>query len=176
MVTNTLTSLAILKVNIDQGKDYLDYLVPFILQTLVEHDPNPITSSMVNRLILDDFGLEIPERTVEIVLRRISRRHPLKRESGTYRLTGDLPDPQIGSKRVEAERHIQAVLHGLREFSAETIHPLKSDEQAILTTCAFLAEFWSDMPTHLPARGRLFRDLMKGIEPKSCWSATMFNT
>ena len=41
MATNTLTSLAILKVNIDQGKDYLDYLRPFILQVLVEQKPEP---------------------------------------------------------------------------------------------------------------------------------------
>ena len=30
-LTNTLTSLAILKVTIDGGRDYLDYLRPFIL-------------------------------------------------------------------------------------------------------------------------------------------------
>ena len=41
MSTATLTSLAILKVNLDQGNDYLDYLRPFILQVLVEHKPDP---------------------------------------------------------------------------------------------------------------------------------------
>ncbi len=28
-----------LKVNIDQGRDYLDYLKPFILQVLVDNNP-----------------------------------------------------------------------------------------------------------------------------------------
>ena len=39
--TKTLTSLAMLKVKIDQGSDYLDYLLPFILQILVDHRPDP---------------------------------------------------------------------------------------------------------------------------------------
>ena len=41
MSTNTLTSLAILKVHVDQGKDYLDYLRPFILEVLIETQPRP---------------------------------------------------------------------------------------------------------------------------------------
>ena len=79
MSTATLTSLAILKVNVDQGNDYLDYLRPFILQVLVEHKPNPITIGVVRDHIRSQFGLEIPERTVEIVLKRISKSHSLKK-------------------------------------------------------------------------------------------------
>ena len=140
MSTNTLTSLAILKVNIDQGKDYLDYLRPFILQVLLEHNPDPITSKAVSEHIREQFGLEIPERTVDIVLRRISRDHPIKNVGGVYRKTGDLPDPQIGPKQADAERHIGAVLHALRQFSQRTINPIGNDD-AIEATCAFLSEF-----------------------------------
>ena len=39
MSTATLTSLAILKVTVDQKGDYLDYLRPFILQVLYDHKP-----------------------------------------------------------------------------------------------------------------------------------------
>ena len=112
MATNTLTSLAILKVNIDQGKDYLDYLRPFILQVLVEQKPDPITNSVVSKHIRDRFGLEIPERTVQIVLKRISKRYSLKRDRGVYRITGDLPDSQITAKQSDAERHIASILGG----------------------------------------------------------------
>ena len=42
MLTNTLSSLAILKVNIDHGTDYLDYLRPFILHVLIEENPERI--------------------------------------------------------------------------------------------------------------------------------------
>ena len=79
--TATLTSLAILKVNVDQGKDYLDYLRPFVLQVLVERKPDPITNGVVSGYIGEKFGLVIPERTVEIVLKRISRNHAIEHTS-----------------------------------------------------------------------------------------------
>ena len=141
MSTVTLTSLAILKVHIDQGHDYLDYLRPFILQVLVEHKPDPVTIEVVSDYIRTQFGLEIPRRTVEIVLKRISKRHPLKKKYGVYQITGDLPDPQLASKQASAEEHIWAVLHGLRQFSQETINPIANDEDAVTAICAFLARF-----------------------------------
>ena len=141
MTSNTLTSLAILKVNIDQGKDYLDYLRPFILQVLVDHKPDPITNRVVSEYIYEQFGLKIPERAIEIVLKRISRKHFLKRDHGIYRITGDLPDPQIAAKQSGAKRHIDAVLWGLRQFSQDTIKPISSDEDAVISICAFLAKF-----------------------------------
>ena len=141
MSTNTLTSLAILKVHIDQGKNYLDYLRPFILQVLIEHNPNPITDGVVRHYIREQFGLEIPERTVQIVLKRICRRYSLKRDHGRYQITGDFPDPQITAKQSYAERHIAAVLGGLRRFSQGTIKLIYSDKEAIVAICTFLAKF-----------------------------------
>ena len=141
MSTATLTSLAILKVNVDQGNDYLEYLRSFILQVLVDQKPNPITTEVVKDHIRTQFGLEIPNQTVEIVLKRISKRYPIKKDQGKYQITGDLPNPQIVSKQVDAERHLGTVLHGLRQFSQGTINPITNDEDAVTAICAFLARF-----------------------------------
>lgn len=141
MQTNTLTSLAILKVNIDQGKDYLDYLQPFVLQVLVDHNPDPITRSIIKDYIREQFALEIPDRTIEIVLKRLSKQYLITKREGKYRKTGDLPNPQIISKQAEATRRISAVLDGLRKFSQETSRPLSNEEEAVTAICAFLGEF-----------------------------------
>ena len=141
MSSNTLTSLAILKVNVDHGRDYLDYLRPFILDVLAKNSPERITDVVVTRLISKNFGLEIPERVVAIVLRRIARSRFLKRHQGIYTLTGAVPDPQISSKMADAERHIGSVVQGLREFSEGTRNPITSDETAIIAICSFLSEF-----------------------------------
>ena len=141
MSTTTLTSLAILKVNVDHNRDYLDYLQPFILQVLLDHKPDPITIRVVSDHIHAQFGLEIPERTVEIVLRRISKQRYLKREHGKYRITGDLPDPQITTKKNEAKRHIDAIIHGLQQFSQDTAKAISDPGDAVVAICAFLAEF-----------------------------------
>jgi hypothetical protein len=141
MSSSTLTSLAMLKVHVDQGQDYLDYLRPFILQVLVDHRLNPVTDIGVRDYIRSDFGMEIPARAIQLVLKRLSRYHPLKKTDGVYQVTGELPDPRIGSEKAGAERHINAVLTGLREFSKSTGKPISSGDEADVAVRAFLSQF-----------------------------------
>ena len=144
MSTNTLTSLAILKVNIDQGKDYLDYLRPFVLQVLLDYKPDRVTDDEVREYIRRRFGLEIPSPTIALVLKRLSGSHILRRESGIYRMTKDVPDPQLSARQAAAERHIAAVLDGLKKFSQDTNIPIPNEEEAVAAMSAFLSEF--DIP------------------------------
>ena len=130
-----------LKVNVDQGRDYLDYLKPFILEVLAVHKPDPITDVVVRDLIRTDFGLEIPESGIQIVLKRLSRKHELKKEHGFYRITGELPHPHIAARKAEAIQHIQAVLSGFAEFSKDTAKPTVGSEEAVTAICAFLTQF-----------------------------------
>ena len=141
MSAETLTSLAMLKVHVDQGQDYLDYLRPFILQVLVAHKPDPVTDAVVRDHVRADFGLEIPDRAVQVVLKRLSRQYPLKKEFGVYRITGELPDPRIAAEKADADRHIEAVTTGLREFSKGTTKPIASHDEAVTAICAFLTQF-----------------------------------
>ena len=141
MSTETLTSLAMLKVHVDQGQDYLDYLRPFILQVLITHKPNPVTDTVVQGLIRTDFGLEIPDRSIQIVLKRLSRKYPMEKKHGAYQITGDLPDPRIDPEKAGAIRHINAVISGLTEFSKGFAQPIGSRDQAVTAICAFLARF-----------------------------------
>ena len=141
MSTETLTSLAMLKVHVDLGQDYMDYLRTFILQVLVAHTPDPVTDVIVRDLIRADFGLEIPDRAVQVVLKRLSRRYPVKKEGGVYRITGELPDPRINVKKADATRHIDAVISDLGEFSKGTAKPIGSHDEAVTAICAFLTQF-----------------------------------
>lgn len=141
MSTETLTSLAMLKVNVDQGKDYLDYMRPFIQHVLVKHKPELVKDAAVRDYIRADFGLEIPERTIQIVLKRLSQQLPLKKENGVYRIVGELPDTGLGHVKADADRHINAVLTGLCEFSKSTAKPISTHNEAVTAICAFLTQF-----------------------------------
>ena len=141
MPTNTLTSLAILRVNINQGKDYLDYLRPFVLQVLTDHEIDPITDGSVSRILREQFGLDIPARTVAIVLKRMSRIHLIKRDHGVFHKIRNLPNSQFTQRQAEARRHIEAVVNGLQRFSLKTINPINSDRGAIDAICTFLSIF-----------------------------------
>lgn len=140
--TETLTSLAMLKVHVDQQQDYLDYLCPFVLQTLVAHKPDPVKDVVVQDLIRTDFGLEIPRSVVQVVLKRLAHRHPLKWDHGSvYRINGELQNPGIAGEKAAAGRHIQAVLSGLIAFSKDTSKPLASEDEAVTAICSFLVQF-----------------------------------
>lgn len=141
MSTATLTSLAMLKVKIDQGSDYLDYLCPFILQILVDHHPDPVKLDIIKNYISSDFGLEIPEPTLQIVLKRLARKYPLSKDSGVYRITGDIPNPGIFARKAEANRHIQSVISGLIEYAEESTNQLLEQREAEQALCSFLEEF-----------------------------------
>ena len=143
MSTSTLTSLAILKVSIDDNKDYLDYLRPFVLQVLAEQEFFPITTGDVEHKIAERFGLAIPQRTVEIVLKRITR-DPLgflERRSRKYHRTSVIPDPGLVAKQAKIERDISSVVHGLMEFSTATHNPITSESNAMTAICTFLERF-----------------------------------
>ena len=111
------------------------------MHVLVEHDPNPITAEAVTSLIRTDFGLIIPDRAIEIVLRRIAKQQPIKRVAGVYERTGTLDDLQIRTKQVDAERHIQAVVADLQDFSTRTARPFQDETATVEAICDFLAEF-----------------------------------
>ncbi len=139
--TSTLTSLALLKVTIDQRRDYFDYLRPFILQVLLDPRALDITDHTVAQQIEEQFGLVIPQRTVQLVLKRLSHSYPISRKEGAYQITGDLPDPHITERQAEAEQHIEHILNSLEEFSQSTLHPLNAVQEAVDAVLAFLAEF-----------------------------------
>ena len=141
MPTNTLTSLAILRVQVDQNKDYLTYLEPFVLQILADSGSSAVTSNAVAESLLQGFGLAIPERTVQVVLRRFTKRKILTRVNNELRITGSIPDPLLAEKYSAAQRHIQSVINGVKRFSSASINPMGNDAQVVEAICAFLSEF-----------------------------------
>ncbi len=141
MATDTLTSLAILKSFIDKGQDYLDYLKPFILQVLYERKPEFVTDQILAEYILDQFGLKIPNRTVQVVARRLVKEKILQRNLGQYRVKDTLYDPNLSSETTVARNHINAVVQEFINFSKNSPRPLSNHEDAISAICTFLSKF-----------------------------------
>ncbi|MDE0608967.1 MAG: hypothetical protein OXH77_03510 [Anaerolineaceae bacterium] len=125
----------------DHGKDYLEYLRPFILQVILSLQPETFGEHEVADQLRSQFGLEIPARTIEIILKRISRKGLVKRSEGVYRVTGEIPDPQIIAKTSAAKRHIDSVVKGLQAFSQGSASPYNDYDSAVTAICTFLAEF-----------------------------------
>ena len=141
--TSTLTSLAMLKVEIDHGGDYLNYLKPFISQVLYDKKPELITDSGTSELIREHFGLEIPARTVQIILKRLVKDGALHKDSGTFHIK-KLENPDISIRKNEAQRHINSVVSGLISYAKNLGHNSLNEEKAVTAICSFLSEF--DIP------------------------------
>ena len=143
MYSSTLTSFAMLKVKIDQGGDYLQYLRPFVLHVLSGHlDNKNITAELVKDEIVKDFGMVIPDRTVEVMLKRVRKEGIIERSDHAYRISGQLPDDSnLNMQRGQAKRHINSVVYGLMEFSKNTRHPFQNEDDVVTALCAFLEKF-----------------------------------
>ena len=140
MSTETLTSLAMLKVNIGQNQDHFDYLRPFIIQVLTDEKLESIQEGVVNQHVRIKYGLQIPAKTVQLVLKRLASDGFLRKAQGKYHIVRDLPDTGLMDRRHDAENHINAVVTGLTQFADALEHSF-SEEEAITAICAFLSEF-----------------------------------
>lgn len=141
MTTSTLTSLAILKVNVDHGDDYLDYLRPFVLHAAEARTGQPITEEIVHDHIKSHFGLIVPAPTVAIVMRRLARAKSITRRDRVYFADGALPISSLDARRTQADRHISSVIADFRQYSLTSRHTIETDERAVVAICAFLSQF-----------------------------------
>ncbi len=139
--TNTLSSLAMLKVSIDSGKDYLEYLRPYVIQALVESPPDVVADATVAEKLRSICGLEIPHRTVHVVLQRLAKAGYLSRAHGVYTVVKELPAKDNSAARVDAGRHIGAVTHSLVQFAKQSADRDITDDVATECLIVFLSQF-----------------------------------
>lgn len=136
--TATLTSLAMLKVHADakERQDYVDYLKPFAVYILVKHRPFPVSRERLRDILLQEFGLKVPVRGCELILKRLSKSGNLEKSHGTYSLKKNLPASDIKERRVDAIRRSNSVVTQLAEF-AKAEYNIEYDTSQ--TTKAFLS-------------------------------------
>lgn len=147
----TLTSLAMLKVNFDTDqRDYIEYLVPFVKHVLSTKQPDPITDKGVSDDLLEEFGIRIPSRGIQLVLRRLAKRRILVREDGRFRVHGTIPRDDMIDRRRTASQCIEEVTRRLREYVKANFDKDWNSNNAEKALLAFLARFSIDcLRTHV---------------------------
>lgn len=139
--TATLTSLAMLKIEIDNGGDYLDYLKPFVEQALFEERPDTVTDAAVVTLIREKYGLEIPARTIQLVLQKLAKAGKLTKENGLFFCQQNIKSHDMVVRKSTATRHINNVIKALIAYSTSTNKAIPDEAQAVQVICNFLSEF-----------------------------------
>lgn len=139
--SEALCSLAMLKVNIDTGGDYLEYIKPYILDILANDPPERVTDYTVASKLLSSCGLEIPKRTVQIVLQRLAKSGFLIKKDGVFLPSGTLPDSDLSAARANASRHISLIVNELIGFSRSISDRVLTEESATDCLVNFLSNF-----------------------------------
>lgn len=141
---DSLTSLAMLKVDLDnQHRTYVDYISPFIVDILNEDKPEIISDSNVADKLRSRFGLQVPTRGVQQILRRMQKKGYLALENGIFVVTSSVPTSTLSRSKIEAERHIESVVLGVIKEAA-VHHQEWSPEVATQAITAFLGRFTVD--------------------------------
>lgn len=136
----TLASLAMLKVNIDDGKDYLEYLRPYIVHVLQKTNPEAITDALVADELRNLCGLEIPVRTVNIILQRLARDGQLIKAHGIYTISR-LPEGNFEADKAATVRHLDSVSAELVTFAKVEAEREITAAEATDSIVAFLSQF-----------------------------------
>lgn len=164
----TLSSLAMLKVSIDSGGDYLEYLRPYVIQVLIESQPDIVTDSTVAKHLREICGLEIPHRTINIVLQRLASQGYLKKANGIFSIAKDLPAVDNSAERAIASRRIGTVTSALVSFAKLGPKPDLTEDEATDCFIVFLSHF------SIPClRSYLRGNALPNITGHSDWHVTL---
>jgi hypothetical protein len=133
-----------LKVDLDQQhRNYVDYISPFVIDVLNEERPEIVSDASVADKLLSRFGLRIPTKAVQHVLRRLQRKGYLIPEDGVFVVAASLPNSDISNTRGQAQQHIDGVISALIQEASS--HDLSwTTDDAIKAVTSFLSKFTVD--------------------------------
>lgn len=137
MLEHVISGLAILKVNWDTNRDYIDSFVPFVADCLRASERDEVTLIEVQRAIIDTFGLRIPQGALKTILKRVARADLVRLENGIYhRNFARLGEFDISAHRAQASRQCEALIKKLIDYSKNQFQvnwPREEAEVALLS-------------------------------------------
>jgi hypothetical protein len=85
-----ITSLAVLLVNWDEGKDYVDNFVPFVGQCIISLHPEVVSAQELQAKMRHDYGLQVPQNTIKSILKKTAKRGYVQKKGDAY-----IPDYEV---------------------------------------------------------------------------------
>lgn len=141
-----LSSLALLKEDMDsQSRDYIDYLRAFVEHVISKHSVDPINVDTVAAALSREFGLNLPDRVLELVLHRLLRAKSLVRQGGLYTaVRGSMPRHEdFDLRRQSLNSSVEEILGALQAYLARAGSPLSRGD-GLNALLRFLSRFAID--------------------------------
>lgn len=142
----TLLSFAMLKEKIDNNSSYIEYFEPYILHCINELKKHNtiIIDNTVQQSLKAIFGLNIPQRTINLMLQRISRKGFIQKTNKIYYITSKFP--QDNSNKIhndinEFQEKVDNIIQSLISFASKEFNRDFDEEKALATLLLFFSNF-----------------------------------
>ncbi len=138
MIDKVVASLALLKVNWEKHKDYVDNFVPFVAECLRVRPEPQVALGDLQADILETFGIRIPESALKTILNRAAKSGYVRAERNVYVKNRQLLEGcSISQSRQNVQRQFEALVRKLCAFSSNRFGLTWSQEQAEAALFAF---------------------------------------
>jgi hypothetical protein len=141
MSVQTLTSLAILTVNWDRGRDIVSSFVPLVAECIRSNGSQPVALVDLQQAVEREVGIRIPSGALQAILARCAKEKLVRRQHHVY-----VPDRKkldaldFAPARAEALRQHQCLLDKLRAFARDRYDVDWSAEDADRNVLNYLQE------------------------------------
>ena len=151
MTNPTIVSLAILKVNYDLGRDYLENFVPIVAECIRLSETDIVSIPEIQSLLRKVFGLRIPQNSIKIVLSRVRKRGFICKYEGAFKRVNENFE-KLEFKRIQQEVLVmhEALIEKLIRFCSEKFNITWHTDEAEKAFEQYLDEH--NLLTLLPAR------------------------
>lgn len=142
MAQDIIPSVAILKVNWDEGHDYIDNFVPFVAECLRAAPQPEVSLEELQKSLANGFGFQVPQGALKSILSRAARRGLVKRVHGIYRRDDAALAALDGFSRNRATvlQRYEALVDKLADFSKNHFDVAWSREQVEAALLRYLQE------------------------------------
>lgn len=137
-IDRTFASLAILKVNADKGKDYIQNFVPFVVEAARLNGSEVIATEDVRAKVESEFGLRIPLNPLKTILGRAAADGKIGRQAGVFCLLPDTDDYDIIVRREDFLRQYAGLVTKLIKFVSDRYDTSWTVEAADAALLAYL--------------------------------------
>ncbi len=141
MSDQTLSSLAVLTVNWEQGHDVIESFVPLIAAHLPSDEGRPVSAVDLQRELAEKVGIKIPMGALTAMLARCARHGYVRKIANVYHAdSAKLATVDFHKTEAEALRKHQCLLDKLRAFAAERYEMEWSEADADRNVLNYLQE------------------------------------
>ena len=131
MPQSAIPSLAILKVNWDEGRDFIENFVPFVAECIRVSPQPEVSVGDLQSAVRETFGINIPQGALQIILGRVAKHGYVRRTQGIYRRDEtELAKLDFSKVRDTALRQHGALISKLIKFIEEKFDVEWTEDQA----------------------------------------------